>query len=148
MRTVSPKIWLVTAGMLLVGAVLIVSIANRRRASTERQQIAAIGAEWEQAGKLSQADYIKLRQILSNVRSSGGVISDQDLGWSLGIMKKAPDALVRSRVLGMLGLLGERHPIPASQKTKVSEAIAPYLSSPNELDKRYAARVQKALTAH
>jgi hypothetical protein len=139
-----PRIGLLIAATVVLLAAVVV-VLNRRSANAEKAEVARIGADWEQSGRLSQASYVHLRQIISGVRNSGGVISDQDLDWSLAVMNSGSDAIVRARVMGMLGMLGERKPLPTTQKQKVLAAITPLLNSRQELDRRYAARVQKAL---
>ena len=141
----SPRIWifaLLAAVVAGVGAGVLVYI---RRVEAERRQIAVIGAGWEQMQWLSQSDYVRLRSLISEVQSHGGAIQDSDLAWSLALLRDNPSVIVRARVLGMLSLLGKPAPLPANQRAQLQAAITPLLASKEELDRRYAARVERAL---
>ncbi|HEY1381847.1 MAG TPA: hypothetical protein VGF55_33920 [Gemmataceae bacterium] len=107
--------------------------------------IAEIGAGWEEIGLLSQADYIKLRRISAAVQRTGGVISDSDLDWSLDVLTDSAQAVVRARVMGMLGAVGTDVALPAAQRAKIEAAVAPYVHGPEDLDRQYAAYVLREL---
>jgi hypothetical protein len=107
--------------------------------------IAEIGAGWEEIGLLSQADYIKLRRISAAVQRTGGAISDSDLDWSLAILAGTAQAVVRARVMGMLGAVGTDVALPAAQRARIEASVAPYVHGPEDLDRQYAAYVLREL---
>lgn len=108
---------------------------------TDHNEIAEIGKGMENEGLMSQKDYIILRQIIGSVRR-GATISDRDLDWSLSLLKEGPGPIARSRVMGMLSRLEHGD---AALKEKVSKAIAPFLKSEAELERKYAERVREVM---
>ena len=147
MKTSSPRIWL-SAGIglvLTVAVVLVIILAVRHRAAFARQQeIGVIGVDWQRRGLLSQSDYVELRRIIDEAQAHG-TIPDHDLDWSLATMKRAPDAIVHTRVMGLLELLARNSQTSVSQKNKIAAAIIPYLESKNQLDRLASGRVQRTL---
>jgi hypothetical protein len=107
----------------------------------EEEQRREIGADWQQAGLLSQQDYLKVRQIIDGIWTSG-TISDEDLDWSLNVVKQSPSGIVRARVMGMYTILKQMNP---AQKEKIQAMITPLLTSEDKLDRAYAHSVQTVL---
>lgn len=148
MKSLKPQISrILVIGSILLLVIVAVVVVNRRRIeeADKKKEIASIGAEWEKDGLMYQADYVKLRQMILDVQANGGKLSDADLDWSLALLKNGADAISRTRVMGLLGLLGEKTSLPDVQKKKILTAIKPLLTSSEQLDQRYAARVEKAL---
>jgi hypothetical protein len=90
---------------------------------------------------LSQDSYVRLRHLTDSAIQTGRM-SDQDLDWSLSLMRGA-SSVPRARILGMLSVL---RIVPDTQKARIASAISPFVAAHDELDRRYAARVQKMLS--
>jgi hypothetical protein len=110
----------------------------------EQEQVARIGAAFEAGGLMSQGDYIRLTRLSKDVVSSGGSISDADLDWALALLANATEAVVRSKVIVMLSVLGHRAPLPQAQKERIAAAVVPYVNSEHKLDQLSAARAMSA----
>src|SRR5205809_953171 len=90
-----------------------------------------MGAIWEQIGLGSQADHMMLRRISATLTASGGIISDEDMGWAITALKNALEAAFRSYIMVVLGEVGNAAPIPPHQKEAILAAIEPCLSRPS-----------------
>lgn len=96
----------------------------------------------ERNGVMSETNYVRLRAQNDGIRSTGK-ISDSDLEWALSLLKQSKSALAHTRVMTGLSILRQASP---SQKTKMTEALTPYLSSSDLLDQNAAKRLQRTLT--
>jgi hypothetical protein len=83
----SRRNWVFISVAVIAIGIVVALILSYRRAAAEREEIAYIAADWEQRGLLPRADYIKLREIISEVRQRK-TISDKDLDWSLALMAR------------------------------------------------------------
>ena len=125
----------------IIVAILVVWFVQHNRVVARENEIHEIGADWQQMNWLSKDDYVKLRHLTDSAIQTGKM-SDEDLNWSLNLLSQSSASIARARVMGMLCVLKKA---PESQRTKIATAIAPLLNSPDDLDKRYALRVQKML---
>lgn len=132
---------LLTALVLMTPVVASVVYVRYSHEEAERRKI---GADWQQRNWMTQQNYVRLRQIIDSARKTR-TVSDKDIDWSLGIMKRSHNAVVHARVLGMFTLLKK---IPLAQKKKLQAAIDPFLTSEDKLDRAYAIRVQTVLDKH
>ena len=115
--------------------------AHEREVREYETKIRQIGGLFEAVGLLSQADYVKLREIGDAVVDRH-TVSDAELDWLLATMRQSHETIVHARVLAIL--LDLKNP-PPDQKEKIASAIVPMLQSKNEVFRRCAARIQRNL---
>jgi hypothetical protein len=110
----------------------------------EQEQMTRVAAAFEAAGLMTQADYLRLARLSKGVVTGDGSISDADLDWALTLLANAPEAVVRSKVMVMLSVLGHHAPLWLAQRERIAAAVAPYLKSEHRLDQLSAAQGMKA----
>ena len=125
----------------IIITIVIVLLVQHNRVVAHENEIHEVGADWQQMNMLPKDDYVKLRHLTDSAIQTGKM-SDEDVDWSLNLLSQSSASAPRARVMGMLSVIRK---VPESQRTKIATAIAPLLNSPDELDKRYALRVQKML---
>jgi hypothetical protein len=102
------------------------------------------GAAFEAAGLMTQADYVRLAHLSRDIVAGDGSIADADLDWALALLAQATEAVVRSKVMVMLSVLGHRTPLPPAQQERIMAAVAPFAESEHKLDQLSAARALRA----
>ena len=107
--------------------------------TAEQKEAQSIGAGMQQSGTMSQADYVRVREIGHQVAASH-TISDADLDWDLAFLKRSGNGIARARALTVLS---EINAPSDAQKAKISPAVTPYLTSSDVLTQQYAQRVQR-----
>ncbi len=112
--------------------------AGCSRQTAEQKEAQSIGAGMQQSGTMSQADYVRVREMEHQVAASHA-ISDADLEWDLAFLKRSDNGIARARALTVLS---EISPLSDAQRAKISPAVTPYLSSPDALTRQAAQRVQ------
>ncbi len=125
----------------VVIAAAVIGFVRYQNARAHEREVRKIGALWQQEGLMTQAEYVELRRI-SDAVVQHHTVSDAELDWLLATMRQSQEPTVHARVLGILSTL--KNP-PAGQRDKIASAIVPMLQSKAELDRRYAARVQRNL---
>lgn len=113
--------------------------ANGPQETHSVQEINALGADMQQGGIMSQADYVKVRGLGHQV-STSHTISDADLDWDLAFLTRSDNGIARARALTVIS---EIQPVSDAQKAKISPVVTPLLSSPDKLTQLYAQRVQR-----
>jgi hypothetical protein len=112
--------------------------------ANEQEQVIRNGAAFEAAGLMAQGDYVRLARLSKDAVSSDDGISDTDLDWTLALLANATEAVVRSKVMVMLSVLGHRTLRSQAQKERIAAAVAPYLNCEHKLDQLSAARAMRA----
>ena len=107
--------------------------------TAEQKEAQSQGARMQAGGVMSQQDYVKVREMAHQV-SASHTLSDSDLDWDLAFLKRSDNGIARARALTVLS---EINAPSDAQKAKISPAVTPYLSSPDELTRLYAKRVQR-----
>lgn len=102
-----------------------------------------LGAEMQSAGTMSQSDYIR-QDNLAHAVSQTHTITDTDFSWTLAQLDKEKNSIARARAFNILAAI---RPMSAAEKTQITAAISPFLSSSDRLDQLGAQRVQKAVQA-
>ncbi len=102
------------------------------------KSIAQLGAEMQQAGVMSQKDYIRVVSLQLKT-SRTHTISDEDFAWTLSLLATTGSSLARARAMTVLS---DIHPLSSAQKAKITAAIAPYVNSRDPLDAASARSVQ------
>jgi hypothetical protein len=105
------------------------------------------GAVLEAVGILPQTEYVRLKNLQSEVFASQGRISDTDFDWLLTLLNESSEPATRSMVMVFLAALAELGPLPKPRRDRIGAAVAPYLQSNNDLDRLSSAHVQKWLAA-
>jgi hypothetical protein len=107
--------------------------------TAEQKEAQSMGAGMQRSGTMSQADYVKVRELGHQV-AAGHTLSDADLDWDLAFLKRSGNGIARARALTVLSEISA--PSDA-QKAKISPVVTPYLSSPDALTRQSALRVQR-----
>ena len=107
--------------------------------TTEQKDAQRLGAAMQQNGTMSQQDYVKVRA-LGHQAAASHTLSDSDLDWDLAFLKRSDNGIARARALTVIS---EINAPSDAQRAKISPAVTPYLSSPDELTRIYAKRVQR-----
>lgn len=134
--------WIMGAMSLGLGLLLAAGCAHRVAPTAplnEAQDAQKIGAAMQQNGMMSQADYVQVRGLGHQVGASH-TISDADLDWDLAFLKRSNNSIARARALTVIS---EINPVSDAQKAKITPVVTPLLSSPDELTRLYAQRVQR-----
>ena len=140
MKTPTTRLGLGLAAVLLgVGAA---GCASRQ--SQETTEATTAGAAMQQAGVMSQSNYVRLRELSHSVAKTH-TISETDLQWTIGRLHEENNSVARARAFT---ILEDIRPMSAVQKTQIQPAIAPYLGSTDKMDQVGAKRVQKAIQAN
>ena len=92
---------------------------------------------------MSQSDYIR-QDNLAHAVSQTHTITDADFSWTLAQLDKEKNSIARARAFNILAAI---RPLSAAEKTQITAAISPFLSSSDRLDQLGAQRVQKAVQA-
>jgi len=111
--------------------------------TAEQKEAQSMGAGMQRSGTMSQADYVKVRELGHQV-AAGHTLSDADLDWDLAFLKRSGNGIARARAMTVLA---EVKPLSAAQKARIAPAVAPYLNNPEDTYRHVAARVQQALSA-
>ncbi len=133
---VTTKILVILATILAVGTI---GCGAKKSAEPTRTEI---GKDMQKSGVMTETNYVRLRAQIDGIRATGK-ISDSDLDWSLSLLKQSRNVLAHTRIMTGLSILRQASP---SQKAKITEALTPYLSSSELLDRNAAKRLQRALT--
>jgi hypothetical protein len=131
---------LVALGVLLLGGLIVFGVHRQGERAQHRQEIETIGAEWQKTGRMSQADYVQLREITDSVR--GATATDEQAGWLATQLHNATSSVARARILGAIQSIHEFSP---RQRDMFFTATLPLLQSDSALDRMYGASAQKAL---
>ena len=107
--------------------------------TAEQKDAQRLGAAMQQNGTMSQQDYVRVRA-LGHQAAASHTLSDSDLDWDLAFLKRSGNGIARARALTVLS---EINAPSDAQKAKISPIVTPYLSSPDELTRLYAKRVQR-----
>ncbi len=107
--------------------------------TAEQKEAQRLGADMQRSGTMSQQDYVKVRGLGHQVAASH-TLSGSDLDWDLAFLKRSDNGIARARALTVIS---EISPLSDAQRAKISPIVAPYLSSPDELTRTYAKRVQR-----
>jgi len=126
---------------LVISILLVFALAGCSSKSPAPKSINQIGAEMQQAGVMSQTDYVRVRN-LQHKTSQTHTISDEDFQWTLSLLATTRSSLARARAMTVLS---DIHPMSSAQKDKVTSAIAPYINSSDPLDAAYARSVQRSI---
>ncbi len=108
-----------------------------RRHMTQAQ----LGAEMEQAGVMSQKDYIRVVD-LQHKTSRTHQMSDEDFAWTLSLLKKANSPLARARAMTALS---DIYPMTPAREAQTRSAVSPYLNSKDSLDQSSAVMVYRSI---
>ena len=127
---------IVILGPLALGVLLAAGCSHQ---TAEQKEVQSIGVGMQQSGTMSQADYVRVREMEHQVAASH-TISDADLDWDLAFLKQSDNGIARARALTVLS---EINAPSDAQKVKISPVVTPYLSSSDELTRQYARRVQR-----
>lgn len=111
--------------------------------AAEQKEAQNLGADMQQSGVMSQADYVKVRE-LGHQAAAGHTLSDADLDWDLAFLKRSSNGIARARAITVLS---DVRPLSAAQKAKIAPVVAPYLNNPEDTYRHAAARLQQALSA-
>lgn len=111
--------------------------------TAEQKEAQSMGAGMQRSGTMSQADYVKVRELGHQVAASH-TLSDADLDWDLAFLKRSGNGIARARAMTVLS---EIKPLSAAQKAKIAPVVAPYLRNPEDTDRHAAARIQQALSS-
>jgi len=111
--------------------------------NAEQAQATQVGAQMQKSGIMSQADYVRVRQ-LGHQAAQTHTLSDGDLTYTLSLLGGANNSVARARALT---ILSEIRPMSPAQKARIAPVIAPYLNSADPLDKAGAQRVERAMRA-
>jgi hypothetical protein len=129
------------AGLILIAAVATGLFIQQNKATERKRQLLAVGAEWQQMGWLTQADYMRVTAIKDGVVRTR-TIRDADLDWLLAELQKTENSVARAKILGVLSTLKNT---PSAQSSRIATSITPLLASKDNLERRYALRVKKKL---
>jgi len=127
---------IVILGPLVLAALV---AAGCSRQTAEQKEAQGTGARMQQSGVMSQADYVRVREMGHQVAASHA-ISDADLDWDLAFLKRSDDGAARARAMTVLS---EINAPSDAQKAKISPVVTPYLSSPDALTRVSAERVRR-----
>lgn len=109
--------------------------------SRPEKSISQLGAEMQQAGIMSQKDYIKVHSLQLKTRDTHR-ISEEDFAWTLSFLKTSGTSMARARAMTALAYI---HPMSSAQKARITSAIAPFTNNGDPLDAAYARMVQKSI---
>lgn len=126
---------------LVISILLAFALIGCSSKSSAPKSINQIGAEMQQAGVMSQTDYVRVRNLQYKI-SQTHTISDEDFQWTLSLLATTRSSLARARAMTVLS---DIHPMSSAQKDKVTSAIAPYINSSDPLDATYARSVQRSI---
>ena len=122
--------------LLSLGALVSAGCSHQ---TTEQKEAQSQGARMQAGGVMSQQDYVKVREMAHQAAASH-TLSDSDLDWDLAFLKRSDNGIARARALTVISEIN----VPSdAQKAKISPVVIPYLSSPDELTRTYAKRVQR-----
>lgn len=127
---------LVFPGLFVLAALVLAGCSHQ---TPEQKEAQTIGAGMQQSGTMSQADYVRVREMGHQVTASH-TISDADLDWDLAFLKRSDNGIARARALTVIS---EINPMSDAQKAKISPVVTPYLTSSDELTRQYAQRVKR-----
>ena len=122
--------------LLSLGALVSAGCSHQ---TTEQNEAQSQGARMQAGGVMSQQDYVKVREMAHQAAASH-TLSDSDLDWDLAFLKRSDNGIARARALTVIS---EINAPSDAQKAKISPVVTPYLSSPDELTRTYAKRVQR-----
>lgn len=105
-----------------------------------QREIFQIGKRWEGMGLMSQAEYVELRSIEETAK--GRRMSERDMNWMLGCMRKHPGPVVEARVAGILQAVAHFTP---RQRDRVFEESQFLLGREGAVQRLYGATLQGAL---
>jgi hypothetical protein len=132
-------------GCTLIAAV-IVSLTGCSKHSDDQTSVMMTpvqdGAQMQESGIMSQKNFLRIHHLEEQV-SRTGAISSADLTWTLTFLKNSSNAIARARAMTTLS---EIRPMSPAQKAEIQPAIAPYIDSPNPLDREGAKIVERAMT--
>lgn len=131
----------IVAVIVLLVSVFWVRQRQHQAEAAQLQQIHHIGKAWEQGGRLSESDYVRVRSLSTQIMQTGAV-TDPELNWLLGLLKEHSDSIIHAKVLA---ILSELKTVPAAQRERISAVLPPLLQSPNALESRPAQRVRDML---
>ena len=122
-----------------LSALIILTAVGCSHQTAEQKEAQRLGADMQQRGIMSQQDYVKVREMAHQV-SASHTLSDSDLDWDLAFLKRSDNGIARARALTVIS---EINAPSQAQRAKISPVVTPYLSSPDELTRTYAKRVQR-----
>ncbi len=108
-----------------------------RRHMTQAQ----LGAEMQQAGAMSQKDYIRIDNLEIKTGKTHQM-SEEDFVWTLSLLKTANNPLTRARAMTALQYI---HPMTPAQEAQTRAAVSPYLNSKDPLDQSSAVAVYRSI---
>lgn len=132
-------------GIGLVAVMISMEMAGcaSRSQNQETSEAATAGAAMQQAGVMSQSNYVRQHALAYSVIKTH-TISDEDLTWTLAQLNEEKNSAARARAFN---ILADIRPMSGAQKSRILPAIAPYLSSSDRLDQAGARRVQSKVQA-
>jgi hypothetical protein len=139
--------WLIALNVLALAVTGAIYIGGRFAAERARQEeVRRIGKDFETEGTMTQAEYVRIRDIQDGVNKSGEM-SDTDFAWVLDLLGRRQKPLAQARGLLTISTL---RPFPPDRREQAFSAAKTSLLAKDPADTDglrpvYAFRVFKAM---